>query len=607
MANLGKALALLCGLFLLVDLSALAQTSGSGTIARSGSMVGGTVYDRPPVDADLIARSRAFMEQPKQDYVPPEDPSWTPAPPNNAPVRPANSQLLVPGDYQEIRNSNLGPPGGFVSAVDEPSLAQSGRTVLYTGNWFAGFSEDYGQTWSFYNPYDNFPADGVTDVPPNSGTFCCDQVSTYDDQHNAFFWYLQYGKNGSTSTSSNVGRIAVAQGQEGVINNSWCWYDFQPSFVGGALGEWFDFPHISTTDNYLYFTSNVFTTTTGSYVRSVIVRIDLDDLSSCSMASFDYFTGTSGSFRMADGATTTMYFANHSSSTALRVYDWPEANMTPSSRTVTHDGFSFSNMTALCPDGTDNADRSDTRVMAGWLSSSAANGDEVGFMWNAAQNATFPYPYVKMLRIDVSSWTLLQDFKIWDNDAAWLYPSAAVSEDGYLGGTIFYGCGAGLYPAASAWLVDDFSSPAYPDLNGFEAWVFAPSDDGPNADVSGDYLWAQRNVPYRNTWVGTGFRLTGGGGNANVTPEFIWWGREDDMPPAVNTIFVDNANVSTFETGEEAHPYNTVEGGHFAATPGDLIIIKGGTPYLETMLFDKELQELRQNASGGNVVIGGNE
>jgi len=45
---------------------------------------------------------------------------------------------------------------------------------------------------------------------------------------------------------------------------------------------------------------------------------------------------------------------------------------------------------------------------------------------------------------------------------------------------------------------------------------------------------------------------------------------------------VDLANTSGYEDGSAAHPYKKVGAGHFAAMPGDTIIIRTGT-YLEAV------------------------
>jgi hypothetical protein len=87
-----------------------------------------------------------------------------------------------------------------------------------------------------------------------------------------------------------------------------------------------------------------------------------------------------------------------------------------------------------------------------------------------------------------------------------------------------------------------------------------------------------------------------------VVPEFVWFGRERDMPPAVNTIYVDLANTTGYETGDPAHPYDTVNEGEYALQPEDFLIIRSGT-YTEDVLFDTEAEV---SPEGGTVTIQGN-
>ena len=71
--------------------------------------------------------------------------------------------------------------------------------------------------------------------------------------------------------------------------------------------------------------------------------------------------------------------------------------------------------------------------------------------------------------------------------------------------------------------------------------------------------------------------MAGGGANSDVVPEFVWFGRERDMPPVTNTVYVDLNNISGYETGSSAHPYNTVTEGNIALQPNDRLIIRSGT------------------------------
>ena len=57
---------------------------------------------------------------------------------------------------------NPATAGQSMSDVNEPSHANSGKYIWYTGNWYAGRSANAGNTWNFVNPYADFP------------DFCCD-------------------------------------------------------------------------------------------------------------------------------------------------------------------------------------------------------------------------------------------------------------------------------------------------------------------------------------------------------------------------------------------------------------------------------------------------
>ena len=90
--------------------------------------------------------------------------------------------------------------GGQTSTVGEPSLANNGRHILYTGNWYAARSADSGTSWVLVDPFTFFP--------PAGGGFCCDQTALYDQAHDLTIWLLQYVEK----DDRNVLRIAVKSG-----------------------------------------------------------------------------------------------------------------------------------------------------------------------------------------------------------------------------------------------------------------------------------------------------------------------------------------------------------------------------------------------------------
>jgi len=588
-------------------------------------------------------------EEPMEDFEeirmdPPTDPSVRPedirptSPPTVVKVTAGGisetapkSTPQAPGTFTVYRNTQLanapvvsGVPLGS-STTNEPSLASNGRVVFWTQNWFAGFSGDRGQTFTYINPYDNFPADGTNDAV--NGGFCCDQIAYYERTRALTFWLLQYNPDNNTNTD----RLCVAGSQSDVLNNNWLIYDFTPANFGfttpptGASGFWLDFPDMAVSDNFLYLTTNIFlrvlpnptnpcagtcppgacpasctggcTNPCGS-IAAVIARIPLSELAQGGEIHPQFYTDANFTFRPTQGAHGTMYWGAHISNTQIRIYRWAESSNQVLFDNVNHNAFNTGAMTAPSPDGTDFAafPANDTRIRAAWV----ANG-VIGFMWNAPQSTPpatgFPFPHVWVMRFNENNRTLIDQSQIWNTVEAFLYPSVAVNDRGHLGGTIAAGGGATFFPRALAWMADDFNGGTIAPLESV-AFTGNPTN-GPAGNRWGDYLSSRVNVPYGNTWVASGYALVGGTGNANVVQRFIWFGRERDTPPAANTVFVDAANTSRYQDGSSAHPYRTVTDGHFAAMPGDTLMIRAGN-YFETPRLNKAVTV---RSEGGTVRI----
>lgn len=243
-------------------------------------------------------------------------------------------------------------------------------------------------------------------------------------------------------------------------------------------------------------------------------------------------------------------------------------------------------MNANSPDGTNFAGSADSRIQGAWVA-----GGVIGFMFDAAQGGSFPFPHVQVLRFNESSNALLSQGQIFSNTYAFLYPSVQPNARGHLGGTMAWGGGA-FFPNALAWIADDFNNNVITPLENITI-----ATGGAGANRWGDYFATRIHSPYPNTWVGSAYVLQA----ANVRePHYIWFGRERDTPPATNTIYVDRLNTSGFEDGTAARPYNTVTEASFAASPGDTIIIRGGN-YNEAVRFNK-LVTVRNES--GTAVIG---
>lgn len=421
----------------------------------------------------------------------------------------ATGVSAAPGTFALFGNSSLAG-GPSRSQTNEPSVANNGFNIFASYNWYAGLSTNNGQTWAYVDPYTAFPA--------ANGGFCCDQDVFYDASRDLTFWLLQYVKN----AQGNVLRLAVAQGRTGLASGNWYYYDFPPvgNCAGAVAGDWFDYPHLTRSSNFLYLGSNVFTAA-DAFRCTTLMRLPLDQLASASSLSFQYFSSQSvGSFKAAEGATDTMYFASQSSTTQTRVYTWPESTTTLTSNDVARAASINGPFSCVVTaSGVNPCGREDTRIQAAWL----RRGTELGFMWGSAQGAdglgTFAYPYVRVLTMNASSKAVLSDAAIWNASFAWLVPSAAVNSRDHVGGTIAYAGGA-YHPSCGAWLYDDYSSAMLP----LESVSVQTGTSSPSGDRWGDYLRTRRSGLNSQQWIGTCYAIEGG----TVTPRVAQFGRARD-------------------------------------------------------------------------------
>src|SRR6185436_6630674 len=104
--------------------------------------------------------------------------------------------------------------GGQTSTVGEPSLANNGNQIYYSGNWYAARSLNNGGSWSYISPFTTFPS--------ADGGFCCDQTQIYDPTRDLTIWLLQYIRQNNTNTL----RIAIKKGTGGGIYDYY--YDLKP-------------------------------------------------------------------------------------------------------------------------------------------------------------------------------------------------------------------------------------------------------------------------------------------------------------------------------------------------------------------------------------------
>jgi hypothetical protein len=486
----------------------------------------------------------------EHENAPPLPPGpFVPAPAKKAPdtkgsaVKPETSTSPVkdpPGDFRFFKNNNISVASASFSTTDEPSVAArtdpgGSKALLYTGNWYAAVSTDDGGSFQYMNPYTLFPA--------SAGGFCCDQRAIYEPSRNLYFWLLQYTTTGGCDRSTppncngnNIYRIAVAHGTRDAANSSWCYYDFTPQGLGMPAGMQFDYPHVALSNNFFYFTANAYLSRSvagSDWRQSSIVRIPLDPLITCSGYTYNYLNVTDHyDFNLAHGATDTIYWASLTNTSSVRIYHWAE-----NSGTIYWDDRNMSSWqraSSSCndPNSVDWCGRAGVGGSSGTGWSNATVDKDgtvsVGFMWNAAactdtSKCAFnrPWPYIRAIRFRQSSLDEIDQPDIWSSSYAFQFPGVGLDARGHLGGVMFWGGGSN-YPTLVAFIWDDFSCD--PFNCGWENYGAVGSSASSNQ--WGDYLDSRPHSPNSNTWVASGYSYDG----TNVTPRFLWFGRDRDNP-----------------------------------------------------------------------------
>jgi hypothetical protein len=270
----------------------------------------------------------------------------------------------------------------------------------------------------------------------------------------------------------------------------------------------------------------------GTIYASVVFRCPLSGLASPSggtLSCTNFWQTGVNTFTPVDGATTTMYWADHADNATLQVFSWPESVDWPSVTWtyVAHAAFPYSGYSCSSPDGSNMCGADDWTIRGGWLT-----GGVLGFIWDAAQGngglGTFPYPYVHVVELNEADMTLIDQPIIWSSANAWAYGAVAVNGQGELGVTAAYS-GGGSYPGSAVMMRDSVSPSAWQPLNAQEGL------NGPPGNRWGDYLTVHPYAGNGTTWVAATYTLQGTcpdnwGSCSSVQPRLLWFGRESNDP-----------------------------------------------------------------------------
>ena len=391
---------------------------------------------------------------------------------------------------------------------NEPSLAKKGNIIFYTGNQYAARSSDGGSSWT----YVSLP----NDMPNNA-----DQHVLYDFSHDIFIWYNQGDQD---SNGENHIRISISKDAF-----HWWSYDIKPTDLNNTwTRQWFDYPQLALSNNYLYFTSDLTRPGNNSddIFRAVIVRIPIDVLINDKPLKYDYFdceySSCNGDFGPVQGATDTMYFAAKNSESQMILYEWPESSSTVKNKFVRDiPNTNLANTGRIfCagPDGNNWCGRSASAFTSGWKI-----GNTIGFFWTADKGNGFPQPFVDSATFRVSDMKYLSRPSLWSPDYAWQFASAFPNSKGDLGIIAFYG-GGKLNPSVAIGIASDFNG----TLQHWEMYPVVSGTNGPSDSQWGDYLTIRPYDKSRPLWVASAFTLQGGTTVYSIEPRYLVFGYENN-------------------------------------------------------------------------------
>ena len=399
--------------------TARAQSSGQAVVGQGGQARGVAVGRGPAMVTStfpvLTPQQRQIQKEAtnRPDDLGPRHPQGTQAGPLVKPASPSSPAFvgapraagngpLASTDFDYFRSQNT-TPGNFQSGVDEPSTANDGNVVLYTGNWYAALSTDSGNSFSYVNPYTLGPTPSL----PNGG-FCCDQATIHAPAvggTDVTAWVLLYCQvSNNCNSGDNIIRLAVARNQADLASASFDYYDFSAQSFGFPEGYNLDYPHVSANNGYLNVSINVFDNNNNFYT-SMMIHFDESSFTSGSYSYSFYYNNQDFTWTPTDNSHDTWtYWAATAigNNSLIRVYYWPpNTDYTHVGWNDFSVGFNYEGRgggSCAAPDGNNWCAFDDSRVKTGGeIGSSTA-----WFMWDAQQGNGAPNPYVEYASFDVT-------------------------------------------------------------------------------------------------------------------------------------------------------------------------------------------------------------
>jgi hypothetical protein len=388
--------------------------------------------------------------------------------------------------------------------VGEPSVAASRAGLFIAGNWYASRSVDAGRTWTFVDPFTQFPQD--------RGGFCCDQLILWAPGPKLWIWLLQYSKAAGT----NIFRVAVSTDAL-----AWHTWEVTPGDVDSHWKTaWFDYPDMAVSDSHLWISFNQYSAS-DQWLRAAVFRYPLDALverargNPVTLVREHWVTRDHGSLRFVVGAGDTMWWAsNDVTARVLHVFAWHDDDASVESWAVEVDAWADGDYDSTTPAGTPWLSRCDDRVTGGWRAAAkGSTGARLGWLWTSGRLPNRPHPFVRAVTLREDDLSVVAQPDLWSPNGAWAYPAAAPNARGQIGFTAFYG-GAAAFPTHCVGVLD-------PAGTSWTTKRAAASTHAPSDGKWGDYVTIQPHPRRPTGWIASGFTLQGGQDRRNVEPRVV--------------------------------------------------------------------------------------
>jgi hypothetical protein len=310
-------------------------------------------------------------------------------------------------------------------------------------------------------------------------------------------------------------RLAVAHAQDLAhdVETAWTVYDFTSTHLGSP-GVATDRQDLAFSESRLYMTTNL----VGK--GRVVMTLDLQDLDQGKPVHWARTKPLDGMYQFSDLSQQNgqnVHSVAIASNSKLQVMTLNDGAGTYGFHDVAVGQFpKVVDLQSLDPDGVDWLTKGVANVSA-----SLVQGNNLWVSWDAAaspagETPVYPNAHVRFCRIDLSSWTTVQEHQVWNPDYAFAYGCLATGNNGELAYGVAVG-GSHDYPNTCFGILGDF---VVYFRDGSAATPGAGSDPR-----FGDYITVRPSTADSRRYSAFGYFVAKVGSSAVQRPFFLSYGR----------------------------------------------------------------------------------